>query len=392
MSLFESEGRAGGHANTVFVSDRDEEVPIDTGFLVFNDLTYPNLVGFFKELKVPAVETAMTLSIQIEKDGIEWAGNNLSTVFAQKKNLLKPKFWKLLQEIIRFHKDADRNLEYAKQTKCSLRELIQNRNYSQILLDWYVLPMGGAIWSSSPKQMLDFPARAYMQFCLNHRMLQVEGRPMWKTVDGGSIRYVEKVCTALKDLRLNSRIDSVERTKDGIYVHGNKSEKFDQVVFATHAPTTAKLLLNQDSEEKKILTSFKINKNKISLHTDHKVMPLTKNIWSAWNVISRNLPNEENRMELTYWCNALQPIANWGATKDYFVTLNPIDTRNAILEIPYNHPIFDEAAISAQEKLPSIQGRGGIYYCGAWTRFGFHEDGIMSAVQVAKLLGVDVPW
>ncbi len=390
VHLFESDNRLGGHANTVQVNEDGHKVPIDTGFLVYNELTYPHLTSFFKYLEVNTADSDMSLSVRIENKNLEWCGTNLNTVFAQRKNLLKPSFYKMLFNILRFNREAEQNLLLATSGRWTLGDLLRERGFSEDFCADYLLPMGAAIWSTPERGMLDFPASTFLNFCINHRLLQVNDRPVWKTVRGGSIEYVKKAMRKIHRVHLGVAIQSVERRAGGVMVKTvGAEEMFDKVIMATHAPVTKRLLKIQNENEDRVLGAFRDEANKAVLHSDKRLMPKRKPIWSSWNVFASN-QDQNSKVFLSYYINKLQPIDTF---KDYFVSLNPDRNIEAPLaELNYDHPQFDYKAIQAQSELHSIQGNGGVYYAGAWTRFGFHEDGLLSAVNVARMLGQSAPW
>ena len=390
VHLFESENRLGGHAHTVAIN-QSGEVPIlaDTGFLVYNELTYPNLIAFFEMLGVETVPSDMSLSVQVQDKGLEWSGTNLNTVFAQRKNLLRPSFLKMLTQILRFNREAEQNLVLAKRHAWTLGELLTSRRFGRHFRDYYLLPIGAAIWSTPEDSMLKFPAATFLTFFLNHKLLQVNDQPKWRTVKNGSIQYVEKAAKLIPHIHLGKAIQQVERTQKGVQVKLDDGVMlFDRVVMATHAPITAKLLMNPSELERRVLSPFQTIANTTILHRDASLMPKSEKCWAAWNVQAANAGKE--KVSLTYYLNRLQPLAT---KQNYFVTLNPIQTiENVIRKLIYHHPLFDQDTIRAQRELSEIQGGGGVYYAGAWTRYGFHEDGLLSAVKVAKHMGILIPW
>jgi predicted NAD/FAD-binding protein len=392
VHLFESASRLGGHAHTYSVQEDGRTIPIDVGFLVYNELTYPHFTQMLKYLNVQTCASDMSLSIRSEIENLEWAGDNLKTVFAQKRNLLRPQFLKMLKDVLRFHREAEGNYEMSVQNNWTLADLLSHGKYSDVFARWYLLPMAGAIWSTSEQNMMHFPAESFFNFCRNHRMLQVEGRPQWRTIVGGSQSYVKSIASRLAKIYLSSRVESAVRTKEGIFLQVNGQEShYDHVVFATHAPVTKKILRNQSAQEDSILGAFAVQPNLAVLHHDASDMPKRKSCWASWNVlVNKSSGNANPKMELIYYLNRLQPL---NSAKDRFVTLNPISKiRDPDQSFQFDHPYFDQKSLKAQRELGTIQGAGGVYYAGAWTRFGFHEDGLLSAVNVAKLLGIETPW
>lgn len=391
VHLFEAEDRLGGHAHTVDVQEEGGPLPVDTGFLVYNELTYPNLIGFFEELGVETIGSDMSLSIKSSREDLEWAGDNLNSVFGQRKNLFSPGFYLMLWDILRFGREAEKNLSLARRHAWSLGELLENRKYSRRFLDHYLLPIGAAIWSTPEGEMLAFPAETFLVFFMNHKLLQVNDRPQWRTVLGGSRQYVEKAARGIRHIHLSSPVESVERKENGrieLVVGGNTLE-FDKVIFATHAPVTAKILRNKTQKESAVLGAIEYESNRTILHSDETFMPRNKLCWSSWNVEATGHGGYAKTVSLTYFINRLQSLKT---KKNYFVTLNPVADLSGILEFIYAHPKFDRDALRAQRSLDEIQGTGGVYFAGAWTRYGFHEDGLLSGVRVCERLGVTAPW
>jgi uncharacterized protein len=391
VELFESDSRLGGHAHTVKVQDDSgNHLPVDTGFLVYNELTYPHFTQMMKFLNVETVDSDMSLSIQTES-GIEWAGTNLSTVFAQKRNLFNPRFLNMLKDVLKFHREANENLELARKNSWTLQDLIRYRNLSTGFVNWYLLPMTGAIWSMSYDKALSFPAETFMQFCMNHRLLQVENRPTWKTVRNGSINYVNQIAKRLPVIHLNTAIRSIEPRENKLVLRcSEKRFEFDKVVLATAAPISFEILKEHFASHAEVLKNARTSENKVVLHQDQSVMPKKRQCWSSWNVQAREAQNNQHPIELTYYLNKLQPLPT---RNDFYITLNRTSPlQNIKREFIYHHPQFDREMIATQAKISSIQGHQEIYFAGAWTRYGFHEDGLLSAVRVAEKLGVSTPW
>lgn len=391
VHLFENESRLGGHAHTSDIQVEGRNVAVDTGFLVYNDLTYPHLRGMFEYLGVETVNSDMSLSIRVPERNLEWAGDNMNTVFAQRKNLLSPRFYRLLFDIVKFHKQAEANCELSRLNRWTVADLLHEMKFSKELAEWYVLPMLAAIWSTPEQKMFDFPAETFLTFFLNHKLLQVNDRPQWKTVRGGSRQYVEKIAGRLQHIHLNEGVLSVEKVGDKLKLTTAKGEGlFDKVVFATAPSTTRKILKTNHEGLIKFLNSFQVVSNKAVLHRDETQMPVSKKCWASWCVQANLKTTFSNNVSLTYYLNRLQPLTT---SKDIFLSLNPgSEPKNVVFKVDYTHPMFDQKAIDAQKDLPSMQGIDGIYHAGAWTRYGFHEDGILSAVNVAKCFGIEVPW
>ena len=390
VALYEAAGYLGGHTNTVDVKLDDKTHPVDTGFLVHNDLTYPNLIQLFDHLGVETHATEMTFSVSQPERDIEWAGSSLSTVFAQRRNLLRLQFWRMLQEIVSFNSRSRNLLAWSEQHRVSLGRLLDEYGYSETFRQGYLLPMAAAIWSSSPAEILGFPASTFLRFCINHRLLQIEGRPEWRSIVGGGRTYVAKMAEAL-DVRLNHPVQAVTRGKDGVTVScRGDTAKYDAVIFATHAPDTLNMLRDADAPEAELLRSVRYQPNLAILHTDRRFLPKRESLWSAWNYLS--LGEQGRSVCVTYLLNRLQKLP---FRTPLMVTLNPPRDRvprGEIARFDYDHPIFDQAAIDAQSRLTEIQGRNRTWYCGAWCGYGFHEDGLKSALRIIGDFGVEAPW
>jgi predicted NAD/FAD-binding protein len=393
VHLFESATRLGGHAHTYHVPEGEKNIPIDVGFLVYNELTYPHFTAMLRYLGVETCDSDMSLSVRSDQENMEWAGDNLKTVFAQKRNLFRPQFLRMLKDVIRFHKLADETLEKSRQHRWTLGEMLEQGGYSEAFANWYLLPMAGAIWSTPVGNMRQFPAESFFTFCMNHRLLQVNDRPQWRTIVGGSEKYVQNIERRLSHIHLNSPVESVERGTGQIRLRTRGQEiLFDKVVFATHVPVTRSILRSRSAEEEAILGCFSVQPNTAVLHHDDRDMPKRKSCWASWNVLTGSAKSDPSiqKMSLTYYINRLQPL---GSKKNRFVTLNPVTPLpDADESFSFDHPYFDQRSLQAQKDLNKIQGAGGVYYTGAWTRYGFHEDGLLSAVNMARLLDVVPPW
>ncbi|BAN26986.1 NAD(P)/FAD-dependent oxidoreductase [Caballeronia insecticola] len=391
VTLFEAADYLGGHAHTVDVELDGVRHPVDTGFLVFNDRTYPNLVALFDELGVTTHRSDMTFSVSLDGGRFEWAGTNLNTVFAQRRHLFSPTFIGMLRDILRFNASAQGHLEAASVNRCSVGELLVEGGYGAPFQRHYLLPMAAAIWSSAASDVLRFPAATFLRFCLNHALLQVNQRPPWKTVAGGAREYVRRIAATLDDVRLRAPVRGVRRDADGVTVMTDAGpERFDAVVFATHAPTSLRLLDDATADERALLGAVRYQRNVASLHTDRALLPRRPRVWSAWNYIgARDRPGP---VCVSYLLNQLQPLP---FATPVIVTLNPVDDPAPGTELgryEYEHPLLDLAAIDAQAHLPRIQGARRTWHAGAWTGYGFHEDGLKSALRVARDFGVEPAW
>jgi predicted NAD/FAD-binding protein len=394
VTLFEAGGYLGGHTNTVDVTLDGVTAPVDTGFLVFNDRTYPNLVELFRFLRVQTVASDMSFSVRVDEEKLEWAGNSLASVFTQKRNLVKPEFWRMLKDIVRFNRETTRLLAGEGCDQGSLGSFLDRGGYGRAFRDWYLLPMSGAIWSCPTRQMLEYPAETFFRFCHNHGLLQLTGRPLWKSVAGGGREYVRKLAASIADIRLACPVESVTRDSTAVHVRfdGGRTERFSRIVFAGHSDQTLALLGDAADVEKKVLSRFIYQPNRAILHTDATLLPRNRDAWSAWNYTGGTSGPDSRPVSVSYLVNKLQPLP---FKRPVIVSLNPTHVPRPELVIEnfdYAHPVFDRAAIEAQRELQTIQGKGNAWYCGAWTGYGFHEDGLKSALSVANALGVRAPW
>ncbi len=399
ITLFEAGGHFGGHAHTVDVTlptPRGEATHgVDTGFLVFNERTYPGLIALLAELGVASTPTEMSFSVQVPAAGpaavpLEWSGTNLATVFAQRSNLLRPRFWGMLADLLHFNRLATA-LARSGDSAALMRPLddfLREHDFGAAFRDWYLLPMLGCIWSCPTEQMLRFPVGTLIRFCHNHGLLQVTDRPRWHTVTGGSRNYVERIVSRIADRRLYTPVRRIERDNAGVRVVTDRgAERFDQVVLATHSDQALALLAEPTGEERAVLGAIRYQPNRAVLHTDASVMPTRRAAWAAWNYERDAAPEGESaRVCLHYWINRLQPLP---FTQPVLVSLNPvreIAPHQVLGDYEYHHPVFDVAAIRAQAEVPQLQGRQRTWFCGAWTGYGFHEDGLRSGLAVAEAL------
>lgn len=399
VTLFEKNDYLGGHTNTIIVQDNDQELPVDTGFIVFNNRNYPNLLGLFAELDVASqasdMSFAFSLSHGTQIGKLEYAGSNLNTLFAQRKNLFSLQHWQMLREIMRFNQLAHDTLQHSPgDDQLSLGAFLHKHDFSKNMQENYLLPMGAAIWSCPVEIMLEFPARSFLQFFANHGLINLKNRPQWRTVIGGSFAYVKKMMAKMQGLiEVQSAATKVRRENDKVFVQTETAEhEFDAVIFACHADQALALLETPSVEETGLLASFGYETNKTYLHTDASLMPVNKNVWSSWNYLARTTNDSRQQMTATYWMNRLQKL---DTDTQYFVTLNPYNLpkeESIIREIDYQHPIFTQDAINAQQALPGIQGQNNTWFCGSYMGYGFHEDAVKSAVAVCKDFGVDPGW
>lgn len=395
--LFEAGSYLGGHTNTVEVSLEGQTQAVDTGFLVFNQATYPNLIALFAELDVATYATDMSFGVSLDGGRLEWAGTNLDTVFAQRQRILSPSFIGMLRDILRFNAAAQANLSQSLANGATLGELIAAGGYGAMFRDAYLLPMAAAIWSSAPNDILQFPAATFLRFCLNHALLQVNDRPQWQTVKGGAKEYVRKMAAVLyasgAEIRLNCPVAKVERRGAGATVYSHAGvDLFDAVVFATHAPQTLNMLSDASEAEQQTLSAVRYQANTAVLHTDPAQLPQRRKVWSAWNYIGGASVDGQRPVCVSYLLNQLQNLA---FKSPVIVTLNPFSPPAPELvlgQFEYEHPVFDHGAIAAQQRLPSIQGQNHTWFVGAWTGYGFHEDGLKSALRVAQGFGLAPDW
>ncbi|MBG6222078.1 MULTISPECIES: FAD-dependent oxidoreductase [unclassified Janthinobacterium] len=392
--LFEAADYLGGHTNTVDVTLEGRCHGVDTGFLVFNEHTYPNLVLLFEELGVDSIASDMSFGVSVDGGTLEWAGTSLDSVFAQRTNAGSPSFLRMLWDILHFNRNAERFLQSAIQTALTLGQLLQQESYGARFRDAYLLPMAAAIWSSSPRDILQFPAATFLRFCLNHGLLQVNGRPQWRTVAGGARNYVDKIAATLPDVRLNTPVLGVRRSAGSMQVCSSSAdaEPFDAVVFATHAPTTLAMLQDASQTERAILGGVRYQPNTAYLHTDANLMPRRRKVWSAWNYLAGAQADGQRPVCVSYWLNQLQALP---FETPVIVTLNPhtLPAENTLLaKFNYAHPVMDLATVRAQQQLAQIQGKDGAWFAGAWTGYGFHEDGLKSALRIAAAFDTAPTW
>ena len=404
VTLFEAGDYFGGHTHTVDVTLPTAQGfvthGVDTGFLVFNERTYPNLIKLFAELDVTTAKSDMSFSVKVPgafKSGhpqagqtLEWSGSSLNSVFAQRRNLVRWKFLRMLGDIMRFNRittalaSADAEIAMAQ----PLGDFLQAQKFSSEFRDWYFLPMMGCIWSCPTDQMLQFPVATMIRFCYNHGLIQVTNRPQWWTVAGGARHYVEKIIASIPDKRLNTPVRRVERDAGGVrIVTDDRTEQFDKVVLAAHSDQSLALLQNPSPAEQKALGAIRYQPNRAVLHLDASVLPSKKLAWAAWNYErAQQADRESAQVCLHYLLNMLQPLP---FTQPVMVSLNPVRAiapHLILAEFDYAHPVFDLTAISAQGELAQLQGQHNTYFCGAWTGYGFHEDGLKSGLQAARQL------
>lgn len=390
LTLFEKDNRIGGHSNTVDVPENGKSLPLDTGFMVYNEVTYPHLTRLFKELEVETKPTEMSFSVQQIRQGLEFNGGSMNLLFSQRKNFLSPRFWKMLLQINRFNKETIEELANPKYGDLSLAEYVSLREYGDDFLKWYLSPMAAAVWSSPPERIDSFPARTLMRFWHNHGFLGLNTQHPWRTVTGGSREYVRKITASFSGkIHRQTPVRAVLGTR--VTLDDGNSQEFDKIIFASHGNQSRALLAAPTPLEDDILAHFQYQPNKAVVHTDPQFMPRTRRAWASWNYRVSSTGEHSTH----YWMNRLQGVSE---NENYFVSVNPPDTLNPekiIHRIDYEHPIFTSAAIAAQSRIPELHEAGKTtnrYYCGAWQRYGFHEDGIWSAHQLCTELLRSDPW
>ena len=391
VTVYEQEPRLGGHTHTV---QTPSGTPVDTGFIVYNDVNYPNLVALFDHLKVPTKPSEMSFAVSIDGGRLEYGTTTIGQLIAQWRNLARPRFWSMLRDLMRFYREAPSFADVGDEVM-SLGDYLDRGQYGRPFQDDHLLPMAAAIWSTPTGQVRDYPAAAMIRFCDNHGLLKVTGRPQWRTVDGGSGEYVSRLTAAYVDrVRLARGVTRIARDGTGVSVTDVSGEtaQYDHVVIAAHANQALAMLADPSAEESALLGAFDYARNETVLHSDASLMPKRKSIWSSWNYLSQST-GAETALCVTYWMNRLQSIPE---DNPLFVTLNPIRPprpESIIRTQLYEHPIFDEAAIRAQRKLWQLQGQRNTWFCGAYFGSGFHEDGLQAGLAAAEALGgVRRPW
>lgn len=406
VTLYEQYDTLGGHTNTVDIHVDGIDYPVDTGFLVFNDWTYPNLISMFKHLNVDVAPSNMSFGIKLldarARGKLEWCGSdNISTLFAQTSNLVRPAFWGMLKDMLRFNRETTALANRNQEMQGTLGAYLNANQYGDAFRDWYLKPMAACIWSTPSQQIDEFPLATFIHFCRNHGLISVNDRPQWRTVKGGARNYVNKLAADIADIRLNAKLLRVTRDDNGVTITSTTgAEQFDQVVFACHTDQARALLGDDDGSVRTVLSRIPFQANTAILHTDQRLLPDRRRAWAAWNYMawhpdvpqSRNSGNAHAPVSLSYLINRLQPLP---FTTPVIVTMNPLvapDPDKVIKTIRYDHPVFLADSVHAKREVRTIQGKRRTWFAGAWTRYGFHEDGLMSGIAVAKALGATVPW
>ena len=395
VTLFEAEEYIGGHTRTVEAALRDGRYPVDTGFMVYNARNYPHLCALLDALGIAGQDSDMSFACADREADLEYSGESLGGLFAQRRNLLRPYFLRMVADILRFNRRARRALAAGLDERLTLGEYLDASGLGDGFRRYYLLPMAAAIWSCSPRSLRQFPAARFLRFFDNHGLLDLAGRPQWRTIPGGAQRYAQALLGALPRAHAATPVRAVQRPADGgVRLLGDDGElgRFDQAVLACHADQALGMLEAPSEAERRLLGAFQFQDNAAVLHTDPAAMPRRRRVWASWNHISAADEAAEGSVSVTYWLNRLQRIAS---AEDAFLSLNPVDAVDegrVLARLGFRHPIFDRETARAQDGLDAVQGRDRLWVCGAWTGYGFHEDGLRSAVRVAGALGCPPPW
>ena len=390
VSLFEKNSKLGGHSNTVTIEQENNKYSVETGFIVLNDKNYPIFTSLLRHLNIGVNNSSMSFSVSVDKGQFEYSSSYIG-LLGQTKNIIDPKYWGMLRDINYFYTNALKDVKDCSDNE-TLGQFLKRFNYSNKFIDYHLVPMTASIWSCPTKSILNFPIKSLLVFFENHKLLNIYNRPKWSTVNKGSREYVKKIQSLLKGkIYTNAKVNKISKSKEGIRVHYQDGIKtFDKVILACHADQSSEILIENFSEEANLLKDFKYQKNTSILHSDINFMPKRKSVWSSWNYITET--GNSGNLSITYWMNELQGI---NSSKPILLSLNPKILPNPDLiygQYSYSHPILDNNAINIQKKLSSIQGKNNLWFCGAWTGFGFHEDGVKSAVEIANSHNIDLPW
>lgn len=397
ITVYETADRVGGHSNTVAMPTEDGDVPVDTGFIVYNERNYPNLTALFDHFAIPTKPSSMSFGVSLDAGRFEYSGSeSYGTLFAQKSNLLRPTFHRMLVDIIRFNAAATRFLrDKGSNNTLTIGDFLRRGRYGDAFCERYLLPMSAAIWSASVEGMRDFPARSFLQFFYNHGLISLNDRPAWRTVSGGSRVYVDKLTASFRDrVHTDNGATRISRGNEDIVVDDSRgnSVSYDAVVLACHADQALALMERPTATEQEILGAFTYQTNEAVLHSDTTLMPRRRAVWSSWNYLANTTKSNETKVSVTYWMNHLQRLT---VDRPALLSLNPLrapDPETVVTSMQYEHPMFNEEALQAQERMAEIQGRSRLWFAGAHWGYGFHEDGLLSGLRVAASLGVPVPW
>ena len=395
VTVYEQNDRVGGHSNTVDVPTSVGSIPVDTGFIVYNERNYPNLTALFNHLDVPTKKSEMSFGASLDRGGFEYSGTNLNGILGQRRNLFRPRFWRMIRDIFSFYRAAPQILNDPLSNDISIGDYLAQKNYTNSFIDDHLLPMGAAIWSTTTAEMKAYPAKAFIQFFESHGLLTLSDRPQWRTVDGGSRAYVRRLTEAYRDRIVFNGVRAVRRVANEALVEdmaGNITA-YDHVVLATHADEAAALLSDGDERESSLLGRWRYTSNRVVLHRDASLMPNRRRVWSSWNFIGDQDEDGENRLCVTYWMNHLQSLET---DEQLYLTLNPVREPaegSIVREFDYAHPLFNSDALATQQDLWSLQGHRWTWYCGSYFGYGFHEDALQSGLAVGEHLGgVSRPW
>ncbi len=397
VTLFEKEGRLGGHTNSVDVPREDGmSLVVDTGFIVYNEANYPNLTALFRHLGIATERSNMSFSVSMDDGYLEYAGGDLKGLFAQPRNLFRPRFWRMVRDILRFYRHGPQLLKMADAQTLTLGDYLDRCTYSDAFIDDHLLPMAAAIWSTPAGDMRMHPARAFVQFCMAHGLMRVSGRPQWRTVTGGAREYVKVLSQPYAErIRLNANVRRIHRADGAVVIEEANGTKtaFDRVIVATHADQALRMLADPSRDEQNLLSAFRYTRNRAILHSDRTLMPKRRAAWSSWNYLGQRQSPGERAISVTYWMNRLQNIDE---RYPLFVTLNPIRpplAERVIAAFDYTHPTYDHRALAAQAELPKLSGQRSTWFCGSYFGAGFHEDALNSGLNAAEAAGaVRRPW
>ena len=392
ITVYEQNDWIGGHSHTVDVHSAHGPIRVDTGFIVYNEVSYPNLTALFNYFGVPTKPSEMSFSASLDSGGFEYAGTNLNGLFGQRSNIISPRFWRMAKDIIRFYREAPSVLNRPADNTLSLGEYLEREGYDQRFVDDHLMPMGAAIWSTTAADMASYPAQAFVRFFQSHGLLLLKNRPQWRTVEGGSYEYVRRLAESYRERIRLVAVKNVVRKEDKVMVidRDGGTNAFDHVVFASHADETLRMMSDPSSEERRLLGAWQYTSNRAVLHSDPSLMPKRRQVWSSWNFLEGDA---SAKLCVTYWMNRLQALET---DESFFVTLNPIREPQANTkhnEFIYTHPYFNQAALATQRELWSLQGGRRTWFCGSYFGYGFHEDALQSGLAVAEQLGgVPRPW
>ncbi len=390
ITVYESNAYIGGHSRTITVPTPEGHIPVDTGFIVYNERNYPLLTGLFKHVKVPVAKSRMSFGVSINDGWLEYSSQGF---FAQYENICRPDFWRMIWDILKFNRHAVRDIQ--KNPDLTLGQFLDQMKLGTWFKHYYLQAMGAAIWSCSVQTILDFPAQTFLRFFENHGLLTINDHPQWYTVQGGSREYISRLTAGFQDrIHLSRGVVSVRRDEGGVYVTDVRgvTERYDYAVMASHANQTLNMISDASDQEREILSAFTYQENHVVVHRDVSFMPKRKGCWASWMYLSQSRQDHAPVLSLSYWMNNLQPLQT---SVPILVTLNPgCDPEPGLVydRHIFEHPVFDDRAVRAQAHIESLQGQNRLYFCGAYQRYGFHEDGLLSAVNAVKKLGVEIPW